>query len=76
MTRWKRRRESNTNYADLVSQITADGFLSKEEYEEFTEAVMEDGKVDDIESEQIRRIMKMIKDGKVRVADDIDALKK
>ena len=52
---------------ELTEKILADGKLSGAEQEELLNAITADEKVDAAEDEQIRRILAMIREGKLNV---------
>ncbi len=51
----------------LVDEIIADGKLTSKEQSMLQQAMMSDGKLDEDEKEQIRRIMDMLTDGELVV---------
>lgn len=54
---------------EMLDQFVADGVLTREEHDEFIEAIHADGKIDDEERAQISRMFALIKEGKLKVVD-------
>ncbi len=54
---------------EMFDQFIADGVLTREEHDEFIEAIHADGKIDDEERAQISRMFTLIKEGKLKVVD-------
>lgn len=54
---------------EMLDQFVADGVLTREEHDEFIEAIHADGKIDDEERAQISRMFTLIRDGKLKVVD-------
>ncbi len=54
---------------EMLDQFIADGVLTRDEHDEFIEAVHADGKIDDEEKAQISRMFQLIREGKLTVVD-------
>ena len=55
------------NIKERVDKIIEDKIITRAEYQEFLESVMDDGEIDPQESEQITRLRKLIDSGKLKV---------
>ncbi|MCP4158306.1 MAG: hypothetical protein GY757_61975 [bacterium] len=53
------------NIKELVERIIADGKVTTEEHKILLDAVSEDGKLDEGEAKQIKRVMEMIRSGEL-----------
>jgi len=52
---------------ELIERITADGVVTTEEHQMILTAVSEDGKLDQQEAEEIKHLMLMINQGKIKL---------
>lgn len=55
------------NIKQLVDRIVSDGRLTVDEHRLLQKKINEDGKIDQKENEQLTRVLKMIKNGKIKV---------
>jgi anti-sigma28 factor (negative regulator of flagellin synthesis) len=55
------------NIIEITDKIIEDGVITREEYAQFMSKIDEDGVTDEIEEEQIKRVLKMIQNGKLKV---------
>ena len=55
----------------LVDKYIEDGVMTRQEHEDFIDAVHKDGEIDDEESKQIARIFKLIADGELVIVDEM-----
>lgn len=51
----------------LVEKAIEDSFLTEQEFNEIQNSIKEDGQIDDVENEQIGRLMEMLKNGHLKV---------
>lgn len=56
--------------AQVVDEIVADGKMTRREKIELEKMMMADGRLDEEEKEQIRRLMDMMADGELQVVDE------
>ena len=54
---------------ELLDQIMEDGVITRDEHDEFVEAIFADGQIDDDENAQITRMFEAIKAGKIKIVD-------
>lgn len=55
------------NIKEFVDRIVSDGRLTLNEHKQLLRKIHEDGKIDEEESEQLTRILEMIKNGELKV---------
>lgn len=54
---------------ELFDQIIEDGVITRDEHDQFMDMIHADGQVDQEESEQISRMFRLLKEGKLRIVD-------
>jgi hypothetical protein len=54
---------------EYVDHIIADGIITPEEHQRFTDLIHVDGEIDAAESEQLSRVFRLISEGKVKIVD-------
>jgi len=54
---------------DIVDAILADGVITKDEQRRLNAALMADGRMDDEEDRQIKRIMELMYEGRIKLVD-------
>ncbi|OVE79816.1 hypothetical protein BVY02_02210 [bacterium J17] len=57
------------NIKDMVDRFVEDGVMTREEHDEFVEAMHKDGDIDEEEKAEITRIFTLIREGKLKIVD-------
>ena len=58
-----------SNIKELFEEIVEDGVITRDEHDMFMDMIHADGQIDAEESEQISRMFRLIKEGKLRIVD-------
>ncbi len=58
-----------SNIKELFDQIIEDGVITRDEHDRFMDIIHGDGQIDQEESEQISRMFRLIKEGKLKIVD-------
>ncbi|MCC6220324.1 MAG: TerB family tellurite resistance protein [Deltaproteobacteria bacterium] len=62
---------SNIDIKEFVDRIVEDGVMTNAEHDMLMHLIHKDGKIDDDESEQISRIFRLMKVGKLKIIDAV-----